>query len=140
MDGDGTQDARGTHANPVPRPAGPPEVPSVPPRPAGAPGMPPLPDGSAFLTWLRTPRPEALPGVWRFGHRPRPEEEPERIPGRQLFSGALIAFLVGWLIWSLLWNGYLGGWWLLPLYAMIPDAGPSRTASPPSWWSTPTTC
>ncbi|MCP3770396.1 ATP-binding protein [Streptomyces sp. MAR25Y5] len=122
MDGDGTQDARGTHANPVPRPAGPPEVPSVPPRPAGAPGMPPPPDGSAFLTWLRTPRPEALPGVWRFGHRPRPEEEPERIPGRQLFSGALIAFLVGWLIWSLLWNGYLGGWWLLPLYAMIPDA------------------
>ncbi|CAM5743592.1 hypothetical protein SHIRM173S_05170 [Streptomyces hirsutus] len=123
MDGDGTQDARGTHANPVPRPAGPPEVPSVPPRPAGAPGMPPLPDGSAFLTWLRTPRPEALPGVWRFGHRPRPEEEPERIPGRQCCSsGALIAFLVGWLIWSLLWNGYLGGWWLLPLYAMIPDS------------------
>ncbi|MFF0112064.1 ATP-binding protein [Streptomyces prasinus] len=122
MDGDGTQDARGTHANPVPRPAGPPEVPSVPPRPARAPGMPPPPDGSAFLTWLRTPRPEAPPGVWRFGHRPRPEEEPERIPGRQLFSGALIAFLVGWLIWSLLWNGYLGGWWLLPLYAMIPDA------------------
>ncbi|MFC5959091.1 ATP-binding protein [Streptomyces pratens] len=122
MDGDGTQDARGTHANPVPRPAGPPEVPSAPPRPARAPGMPPLPDGSAFLTWLRTPRPEALPGVWRFGHRPRPEEEPERIPGRQLFSGALIAFLVGWLIWSLLWNGYLGSWWLLPLYAMIPDS------------------
>ncbi|GAB2823630.1 hypothetical protein GCM10027073_61970 [Streptomyces chlorus] len=122
MDGDGTQDARGTHASPVPRPAGPPEVPPVPPRPARAPGMPPLPDGSAFLTWLRTPRPEALPGVWRFGHRPRPEEEPERIPGRQLFSGALIAFLVGWLIWSLLWNGYLGGWWLLPLYAMIPDS------------------
>ncbi len=80
------------------------------------------PDGSAFLSWLRTARPEALPGIWRFGHRPRPEEEPERIPGRQLFSGALIAFLVGWLIWSLLWNGYLGGWWLLPLYAMIPDS------------------
>ncbi|MET9188957.1 ATP-binding protein, partial [Streptomyces tendae] len=126
MDGDGTRDARGTHANPVPRPAGPPEVPAkppeaptVPPRPARAPGAP---DGSAFLTWLRTPRPQALPGVWRFGHRPRPEEEPERVPGRQLLSGAVIAFLVGWLIWSLLWNGYLGGWWLLPLYAMIPDS------------------
>ncbi|GGT29180.1 hypothetical protein GCM10010254_57270 [Streptomyces chromofuscus] len=84
--------------------------------------MPPRPDGSAFLAWLRTPRPEAAPGVWRFGHRPRPEEEPEVVPGRQLFTGALIAFLVGWLIWSLLWNGYLGGWWLLPLYAMIPDS------------------
>ncbi|MFD7690971.1 ATP-binding protein [Streptomyces sp. NPDC059781] len=122
MNSDGTQDARGTHADPVPRPAGPPDVPTAPPRPTRAPGMPPPPDGSAFLAWLRTPRPEALPGVWRFGHRPRPEEEPERIPGRQLLSGALIAFLVGWLIWSLLWNGYLGGWWLLPLYAMIPDS------------------
>ncbi|MFH8975289.1 ATP-binding protein [Streptomyces sp. NPDC017890] len=131
MDSDGNRDARGTHANPVPRPAGPPQVPAVPPRPAGAPGtpgvpgmpgVPPLPDGSAFLSWLRTPRPQALPGVWRFGHRPRPEEEPERVPGRQLLSGALIAFLVGWLIWSLLWNGYLGGWWLLPLFAMIPDS------------------
>ncbi|QQM46674.1 ATP-binding protein [Streptomyces liliifuscus] len=119
MDSDGTQDARGTHADRVPRPAGPPQV---PPRPAQAPGMPSAPDGSAFLTWLRTPRPEAAPGVWRFGHLPRPDEEPERIPARQLIGGALIAFLVGWLIWSLLWNGYLGGWWLLPLYAMIPDS------------------
>ncbi|MBD9733200.1 ATP-binding protein [Streptomyces sp. H28] len=118
MDSDGTRDARGTHANPVPRPAGPPDMPPAPPRPARAPGVPPLPDGSAFLAWLRTPRPEALPGVWRFGHRPRPEEEPERVPGRQLLSGALIAFLVGWLIWSLLWNGYLGSWWVLPLDAM----------------------
>ncbi|GHE63720.1 ATP-binding protein [Streptomyces cellulosae] len=122
MDSEGTQDARGTQAGPVPRPAGPPQVPAAPPRPAHAPGTPPPPDGSAFLAWLRTARPETLPGIWRFGHRPRPEEEPERIPGRQLFSGALIAFLVGWLIWSLLWNGYLGGWWLLPLYAMIPDS------------------
>ncbi|WP_217141705.1 ATP-binding protein [Streptomyces sp. AC627_RSS907] len=132
MDGDGMRDTRGTHANPVPRPAGPFEVPAdappVPPRPARAPGtpappgVPPLPDGSAFLSWLRTPRPQAPPGVWRFGHRPRAAQEPERIPGRQLLSGALIAFLVGWLIWSLLWNGYLGGWWLLPLYAMVPSS------------------
>jgi hypothetical protein len=119
MDSDGTHDARGTHADRVPRPAGPPRV---PPRPTQAPGGPPRPDGSAFLTWLRTPRPEAAPGVWRFGHRPRPEVEPEQIPARPLLSGALIAFLVGYLVWSLLWNGYLGGWWLLPLYAMIPDS------------------
>ncbi|QUC56962.1 ATP-binding protein [Streptomyces sp. A2-16] len=119
MDSDGTRDTRGTHASPVPRPAGPP---AVPPRPAGAPGVPPMPDGSAFLTWLRTSRPEAAPGIWRFGHKARAGVEPEEIPTRQLVSGALIAFLVGWLVWSLLWNGYLGGWWLLPLYVMIPDS------------------
>jgi len=122
MDSDGTHDARGTHANPVPRPAGSPEMPATPPRPARAPGMPPLPDGSGFLAWVRTPRPEAAPGVWRFGHRPRPQEEPEQVPARQLLSGALIAFLVGWLIWSLLDNGYLGGWWILPLRLLAPDS------------------
>ncbi|OAH14736.1 ATP-binding protein [Streptomyces jeddahensis] len=142
MNTDGTQDAHGAHADPVPRPAGPPptaapasDVPSqparppaagqlagIPPRPVRAPGAPALPDGSGFLAWLRAPRPDAAPGIWRFGHRPRPAEEPEVVPARQLLSGALIAFLVGWLIWSLLWNGYLGGWWLLPLYAMIPDS------------------
>ncbi|MET7735498.1 ATP-binding protein [Streptomyces sp. NPDC005402] len=119
MDSDGTRDTRGTHANPVPRPAGPP---AVPPRPTRAPGASPMPDGSAFLTWLRTPRPETPPGVWRFGHRPRPEAEPELIPGRQLISGALIAFLVGWLVWSLLQNGYAGDWWLLPFKLLVPDA------------------
>ncbi|MFC9508516.1 ATP-binding protein [Streptomyces sp. NPDC057002] len=143
MDSDGTQEARGTHASPVPRPAGAPEVPSappngpgeppggrsappdgpaVPPRPTRAPGAPPVPDGSSFVTWLRTPRPDAAPGVWRFGHRPRPAEEPEEIPTRQLLSGALIAFLVGWLIWSLLQNGYLGNWWWVPFDLIIPDA------------------
>ncbi|MFI6013028.1 ATP-binding protein [Streptomyces sp. NPDC051243] len=109
MDSDGTQDARGTHATPVPRSRS-----AVPPMPSLPPGV----DGSAFLTWLRAPRPDAAPGVWRFGHVPRPDEEPEEIPTLQLLSGALIAFLVGWLIWSLLYNGYLGGWWLLPLTAM----------------------
>ncbi|WP_319058128.1 ATP-binding protein [Streptomyces europaeiscabiei] len=125
MNSDGTRDARGTQANPVPRPAGSPEMPAappLPPMPAGTPGAPPRPDGSTFLSWLRTPRPDAAPGVWRFGHQPRPEEEPETVPARQLLGGALIAFLVGWLIWSLLWNGYLGGWWLVPLFAMIPDS------------------
>ncbi|MEU9170017.1 ATP-binding protein [Streptomyces sp. NPDC048420] len=117
MDSDGTQDARGTHANPVPRARS-----AVPPRPTEAPAVPPLPDSSTFLTWLRTPRPETLPGVWRFGHRARPEEEPEEVPARQLISGALIAFLVGWLVWSLLQNGYFGVWWLLPFKLLIPDS------------------
>ncbi|WP_238432002.1 ATP-binding protein [Streptomyces cavernae] len=103
----------------VPVPSAPP---AAPPRPSRAPSAQGGPDGSDFLSWLRAPRPEAAPGVWRFRYRPRPAEEPETVPARQLLSGALIAFLVGWLVWSLLWNGYLGGWWLVPLYAMIPDS------------------
>jgi hypothetical protein len=93
----------------------------MPPRPPQAPAAPP-PDGSAFLAWLRAPRPDAAPGVWRFGHRPRPAEEPEEVPTRQLLSGALIAFLVGWLVWSLLQNGYLGNWWWVPFDLIVPDA------------------
>ncbi|KFF99231.1 ATP-binding protein [Streptomyces scabiei] len=122
MNSDGTRDARGTQANPVPRPMGSPDVPAMPPRPARAPGVPPMPDGSSFLAWLRTPRPDAAPGVWRFGHTPRPDEEPEEIPKRQLLGGALISFLVGWLVWSLLQNGYLGYWWWIPLDLIAPDS------------------
>ncbi|MFC5216121.1 ATP-binding protein [Streptomyces coerulescens] len=119
MDSDGTRDARGTHATPVPRTRS-----AVPPRPSAppVPSAAPVPGGSEFLTWLRAPRPEAAPGVWRLGHVPRPDQEPEQIPTRQLLSGALIAFLCGWLLWSLLWNGYLGGWWVLPLELFTPDS------------------
>jgi hypothetical protein len=97
-----------------------------------------MPDGSAFLAWLRENRPEAAPGVWRFGHRPRPEEEPEQIPTRQLLSGAVIAFLCGWLVWSLLWNGYLGGWWVLPLELFTPDSwrhSDDRVGNAVLWYS-----
>ncbi|MHC0434095.1 type IV secretory system conjugative DNA transfer family protein [Streptomyces sp. O3] len=120
MDTDGTHDTPGARAGQAPKPV-------VPPPPRHAPGSeatpaPPLPDGSAFLAWLRAPRPEAPPGVWRLGHTPRPEREPERVPGRQLLSGAVISFLVGWLIWSLLYNNYLGGYWLWPLLALTPES------------------
>ncbi|WP_432090779.1 ATP-binding protein [Streptomyces sp. NRRL F-5630] len=128
-----------------PRPAGPPPAATIPPPPPGRPAAydarvpPPMPGwgpgaspggsvserlpGADFLDWLRTPRPPALPGIWRFGHRPRPEVEPEQTPGRQLVSGALIALLVGWLSWSLLLNNYLwGDWWLAPLFALLPSS------------------
>ncbi|MFD6418910.1 ATP-binding protein [Streptomyces sp. NPDC060194] len=90
--------------------------PVPPPRPAHAPDAEP-----PFLAWLRVPRPEAAPGIWRQGYVPRPPDEPDRIPGRQLVAGALIAFLCGWLLWSLLYNGYLGSWWFWPVLALVPD-------------------
>ncbi|MGX9923320.1 ATP-binding protein [Streptomyces sp. NPDC002248] len=143
----GVPDARqGGAVPPVPpRPAGPPPAATVPspshgcsatddarvtpPMPGWDPGASPggsvsaRPLGADFLDWLRTPRPPALPGIWRFGHRPRPEAEPEQTPGRQLVSGAVIALLVGWLFWSLLLNNYLwGDWWLAPLFALLPSS------------------
>ncbi|WP_433340451.1 ATP-binding protein [Streptomyces sp. CA-253872] len=98
----------------------PPPMPGWDPGPSPRGAVPERPPGADFLDWLRTPRPPALPGIWRFGHRPRPEVEPEQVPGRQLVSGALLALLVGWLFWSLLYNGYLwGNWWQAPLTVLI---------------------
>ncbi|CAM5252709.1 MULTISPECIES: ATP-binding protein [Streptomyces] len=119
MDSDATRDTRGTHANPLPRPMAAPEGAG---RPVMPPGVPPMPDGSAFLTWLRAPRPQAAPGIWRFRYRPRPEVEPKETPTRQLLGGAVIALLCGWLLCSLLWNGYLGGFWQWPWYVLAPDS------------------
>ncbi|KPC90104.1 MULTISPECIES: ATP-binding protein [Streptomyces] len=117
-----------------------PPVPPVPPPPASPPGgaenttglgveavPPPMPAAAPrsappLADWLRLPRPEAQPGVWRCGYQPRPPEDPERTPARQLVSGAIVSFLMGWLLWSLLWNGYLGSYWQWPLVALTPDS------------------
>ncbi|MFJ9901207.1 ATP-binding protein [Streptomyces sp. NPDC091280] len=40
---------------------------------------------------------------------------------RQLLVGAGGSALVGWLVWSLLWNGYLGEYWIWPLILITPD-------------------
>ncbi|MCH6162913.1 ATP-binding protein [Streptomyces marispadix] len=96
-----------------------------PPRPTHAPVAEPSTGAGAgtWLTdWLRTPRPEAEPGIWRHGYRPLPPRDPDRTPTRQLLGGALVAFLIGWLVWSLLWNGYLGDYWLWPLLALTPES------------------
>ncbi|WP_432070420.1 ATP-binding protein [Streptomyces sp. AA1529] len=132
----GTGSTHHTAPTPTGHPAVPPQ-PSAPPAapdPSAAPlasgveaGPPPMPSGAPqggppLADWLRLPRPQAAPGVWRCGYEQRPPEDPDRTPARQLVSGALISFLMGWLLWSLLWNGYLGKFWLWPLFAMTPDA------------------
>ncbi|MGA5216741.1 ATP/GTP-binding protein [Streptomyces cinereoruber] len=153
METDGTYESRDTRGGAVPRPAGPPPSspppqgpPPVPyagqtapapqtgtgPRPAAPPSVPPPPAHAparlGVAEWLRIPRPAAAPGIWRLGHRERPDREPELVPGRQLVTGAFVAYLSGWLLWSLLWNGYLEGgwifvdeWWLLPMLWLVPS-------------------
>ncbi|MGP3688775.1 ATP-binding protein [Streptomyces sp. IBSNAI002] len=115
MDTDGTHETRPPGTGRIPRPVGPP--PGLPPKPSHAPAA-----GPSLAEWLRVPRASDGPGVWSYGHVPRAAEEPEETPTRQLVSGALIALLAGLLLWSLLWNGYLGGFWLWPLYMFTPDS------------------
>ncbi|MFF7295389.1 ATP-binding protein [Streptomyces sp. NPDC008265] len=110
MDTDGTRETRPDRTGHIPRPA-------APPKPSHAPAS-----GPTLGDWLRVPRSSDGPGVWTYGHVPRAAEEPEETPTRQLISGALIALLAGLLLWSLLWNGYLGSFWLWPLYMFTPDS------------------
>ncbi|MFD7337763.1 ATP/GTP-binding protein [Streptomyces violascens] len=102
MDTEGTHDARGTRSGAVPRPVVPPPRPPLPPRPAEAP-----PAGPALGDWLRTPRAPAEPGLWRFGHKPRADADPDRVSDRALLVGALVALLAATLVWSLWTNGYI---------------------------------
>ncbi|MFF3678639.1 ATP-binding protein [Streptomyces sp. NPDC002120] len=116
MDTDGTHETRPAHAGHIPRPAAPPTQ-GLPPKPSHAPTA-----GPTLGDWLRVPRSSDGPGVWTYGHVPRAAEEPEETPTRQLISGALISLLAGLLLWSLLVNNYLGGFWLWPLYMFTPDS------------------
>ncbi|MFJ2650665.1 ATP-binding protein [Streptomyces sp. NPDC087420] len=141
--GDRRDDSHGPQAHPVPRPAGPPPPmpPSMPPPtvPPAATGSrprpvepPPAPEhrpvtGPTLRDWLHVPRVDAGPGTWAYGHVVRAEQEPESAPLRQLVSGALISLLAGVLLWSLIYNGYLGSIWVWPLLAFTPDSWPGTT-------------
>ncbi|SES06755.1 hypothetical protein SAMN04487983_103011 [Streptomyces sp. yr375] len=118
MDSDGTRDVRGTQANPVPRPAGPAQV---PPRPAHAPAAKPF--SSAAAEWLNEERPAAKPGIWRFGYRlPKRGRAAERLAPVTVV-GMLVPLVVALVLWSLWRQGAVpyqftllrlftpGDWW-----------------------------
>ncbi|KRV51025.1 ATP-binding protein [Wenjunlia vitaminophila] len=94
-------------AGQVPRPAGPPPV---PPRPAA----PPSPHRD-LVTWVHTERPVDVPGVYRFGHVPRPPEDPDRITNRRLLLGALLSPVLGWVVWRLVYLDVIPAWRFLAL-------------------------
>lgn len=148
MDDDGTRRVRDTRADRAPGPAVPPP-PSTPPRvpppaapvppetgpypafgqaPAVPPPAPPVeqpPTGTPALdAWLRAPRTPQEPGVWRYGHTPRPPEEPEGVSNRSLLVGVLISLLSALLLWSLWRNGYLP-------YRLVP----LKLFTPGEWWN-----
>jgi len=118
MDSDGTQDARGTHANPVPRPAGPPQM---PPRPAHAPAQKASP--SAVAEWLNETRPVAKPGIWRFGYRlPKGAEDGERLAPVTVI-GILVPLVVALVVWSFWQRG------VIPYQFTL-----LRLFTPDDWW------
>lgn len=117
MDTDGTHNGQKVRADHVPRPAGPPPC-SAPPRPGYAPST-----GPSLEQWLRAPRPEAEPGFWRFGHRPRAGGEAEPATAGALLSGVVISFLACVLAWSLLTNNYIP-------YTDLP----LKLLTPRDWW------
>ncbi|WP_405832187.1 ATP/GTP-binding protein [Streptomyces sp. NBC_00105] len=121
MDTDGAYEGQATRAGRVPRPAGPPVH---PPKPSHAPGR-----GPTFADWLRTARPAAEPGVWRYGHTPRAAVEPAQTPDRALASGAVISFLACVLVWSLMRNAYIP-FWDAPLNLFTPDSWYSANGEP----------
>ncbi|GHB31216.1 hypothetical protein GCM10010346_63280 [Streptomyces chryseus] len=84
--------------------------------------------------WLGVSRPAAELGVWLYGHVPRAAEEPEVTPTRQLVSGASLSLLAGLMLWSLLWNGYLGSFWIWPLLMFTPDSWRGTTSFVVAGW------
>lgn len=124
MDSEGAQEARGTHANPVPRPAGPPELPPTPPRPTHAPGRP-TPSGIA--DWLNESRPETRLGIWRLGYRPPKSGDAQRRLSATTIAGMIIPAVIGMIIWSLWLRGAVPYQW-----------APLRLVTPDDWWETAT--
>jgi hypothetical protein len=113
MQAEGTD---GRHGTPEPK-----APPAPVPRPAGGPPpMPQQPPASALETWLRTPRRGGVPGIFAYGHRPKPPRQPDRVPDRKLIGGAVLALLGALLTHSVVYN-YFGRLWLRPLLWFIPD-------------------
>ncbi|MFD4936371.1 ATP/GTP-binding protein [Streptomyces virginiae] len=122
MDTDGTYDGQATRSDRMPRPAAAP--PAHPPKPRHAPDQ-----GPTVADWLRTPRPDAEPGVWRYGHTPRAEVEPPTTADRALATGAVISFLACVLVWSLMRNTYIP-FWDAPLNLFTPDSWYAANGEP----------
>ncbi|MFB7502931.1 ATP/GTP-binding protein [Streptomyces broussonetiae] len=140
MDSDGTRDPRGTHTNPVPRPAPPVEGVGVPPMPTRAPDLPPpaAPPSYAPHTsqarspvadWLDQPRPAVAPGIWRYGYQvPKVARQGQRLAPVTIV-GFVVPLVAGLLLWSLWRHGSLPYQWTV-LKLLTPDGW---------WWGGTTT-
>ncbi|WP_105974966.1 type IV secretory system conjugative DNA transfer family protein [Streptomyces geranii] len=135
MDSDGTQDARGTHASPVPRPAGAPGGSSVPPRPVQAPRAVEqgVPGRVSVAAWLNEVRPAAKPGIWRYGYRlPKGAQAAERLSPVTVV-GLLVPLVVGLFLWSVWRRGAMPYQWVLLKLFTPEDWWWGGTVAPKGW-------
>ncbi|MEU6772097.1 ATP/GTP-binding protein [Streptomyces sp. NPDC046759] len=155
MDSDGTQDARGTHAHPVPRPAEPTdvpappwnrpetpyngaatpyEVPAAPPRPTRLPDVPPPGPRPGDATQPSHPRSPVADWL----DQPRPAAEPGiwrhgyRLPkathqGQRLAPVTIVGFVVPLVAGLLLWSLWRHG--SLPYQWTV-----LKLLTPDGWW------
>ncbi|MCT9110490.1 ATP/GTP-binding protein [Streptomyces mirabilis] len=140
MDSDGTQDARAGHTGAVPGPTVPPPPgrapasppPGVPPVPRGTPprpaGLPSVPEQSpaprpTVADWLDKPRPDARPGIWRYGYSlPKAARTPGKLSPVTVM-GLVIPLVVGMILWSFWKRGVIPYQWTL-----------LRLFTPDDWW------
>ena len=125
MNSDGTQDARGTRGDSVPRPATPPRV---PPRPTHTPGAlytekQSGQSRSGVADWLNTPRPAAGPGIWRFGFRPPKGAHASGRLAPVTVVGLVVPLVVALIVWSLWRHGTVPYKWAV-----------LRLFTPSDWW------
>lgn len=154
MNSDGTQDARGTHPNPVPRPAGPPgpfgpsgpfegagvppvpPAPAVPPRPAAAPG-PPAGSPPGVAAGAEQPAP-ARSAVADWLDEPRPAVRPgiwrfghrparDDGPAERLAPVTIVGVLVPLVLALVLWSMWRRG--AVPFQWTL-----LRVFTPDDWW------
>ncbi|MBT2446964.1 ATP/GTP-binding protein [Streptomyces sp. ISL-43] len=133
MDTDGTH---GTHEKRAPRATGHVPRPAGPPVPSGPPGPPPMPAHAPaapapahalaaappLADWLRVPRPDAAPGIWRHAYTPaapRPEAA-----AAALLKRVGISLVVCFVVWRLFVDG------ALPLVGV-----PLDLFTPEGWWT-----
>jgi hypothetical protein len=83
-------------------------MPTAPPAVSAGPG-------AAMTAWVRTPRRPDAPGVYTFGHTPRPPDDPDHIPDRRLIGTAVGSLLGMWLVNSIARSDYLYWLWVKPL-------------------------
>ncbi|MEV1048484.1 ATP/GTP-binding protein [Streptomyces sp. NPDC049916] len=105
--------------------AGTPRVPRPTPPPPSAPPLPSHTPGAFFdvRQWLRAHRADPEPGLWRYGHRPRPSTGTEEVPTRALLVGALISIACGVFAWTLWSTDYIAVQRL-----------PLKLFTPSEWW------